>query len=84
MLTPKAVFLLGREKMKDGPSKGQFVPVVDRAIEMEKIQKLYLSPRQDDFVIIFVVGGFLSSKPTLQANPRLAFRFHSRLSLSQL
>ena len=39
MLTPKAVFLLGREKMKDGPSKGQFVPVVDRAIEMEKIQR---------------------------------------------
>jgi len=56
VLTPKAVFLLGREKMKDGPNKGQFVPVVDRAIEMEKIQKLYLSPRQDDFVIIFVVG----------------------------
>ena len=46
----------GREKVKAGPNKGQLVPIVtrDHGIDLDRIQKVYLSPRQDDYIVIFI------------------------------
>ena len=40
ILTGKAVWLIGREKAKEGPSKGNMVPVVERKIDFDKIAKV--------------------------------------------
>ena len=37
ILTPKSVYLIGREKMKEGPEKGQVTEVLKRRIDVEKI-----------------------------------------------
>lgn len=37
ILTPKAVYLIGREKVKQGPEKGQVTEVMKRRIDVEKI-----------------------------------------------
>jgi len=58
VLTGKAVFLIGREKSKTPPNKGKLVPVVTRKIELDKIAKLTLSPKQDDMVVVHVTGEF--------------------------
>uniref|UniRef100_A0A8K9V1Z6 Osteoclast-stimulating factor 1 n=1 Tax=Oncorhynchus mykiss TaxID=8022 RepID=A0A8K9V1Z6_ONCMY len=54
ILTPKFLYLIGREKVKQGPDKGQIHEVLKRQIEVEKIQCLLssLSTLQDDFFII--------------------------------
>lgn len=38
VLTPKFVYLIGREKMKQGPEKGQIKEVLKRKIELKDIQ----------------------------------------------
>ena len=42
--------------MKSGPNKGQMVPMVTRGhgIDFDKIQKVYLSPKQDDYMVIYI------------------------------
>ena len=42
--------------MKAGPNKGQLVPIVtrDHGIDLDRIQKVYLSPKQDDYMVIFI------------------------------
>uniref|UniRef100_A0A673W5I9 Osteoclast-stimulating factor 1 n=1 Tax=Salmo trutta TaxID=8032 RepID=A0A673W5I9_SALTR len=52
ILTPKFLYLIGREKVKQGPDKGQIHEVLKRQIEVEKIQSVSLSTLQDDFFII--------------------------------
>ncbi|XP_055066693.1 myosin IEb [Misgurnus anguillicaudatus] len=52
ILTPKFLYLVGREKVKQGPEKGQIREVLKRKIEVEKIQSVSLSTLQDDFFII--------------------------------
>lgn len=37
ILTPKAVYLIGREKVKQGPEKGQVTEVLKRRVDVEKI-----------------------------------------------
>lgn len=37
ILTPKSVYLIGREKVKQGPEKGQVKEVLKRKIDVEKI-----------------------------------------------
>lgn len=37
ILTPKSVYLIGREKVKQGPEKGQVTEVLKRQIDVEKI-----------------------------------------------
>lgn len=36
-MTPKSVYLIGREKVKQGPEKGQVTEVLKRRIDVEKI-----------------------------------------------
>uniref|UniRef100_A0A672GTJ5 Osteoclast-stimulating factor 1 n=1 Tax=Salarias fasciatus TaxID=181472 RepID=A0A672GTJ5_SALFA len=52
ILTPKCVYLIGREKVKQGPDKGQVTEVLKRRIEVEKILAVSLSTMQDDFMIL--------------------------------
>ncbi|GLD47506.1 unconventional myosin-Ie isoform X2, partial [Lates japonicus] len=52
ILTPKSVYLIGREKVKQGPEKGQVTEVLKRRIDVEKILALSLSTMQDDFMIL--------------------------------
>ncbi|KAL0985307.1 hypothetical protein UPYG_G00155280 [Umbra pygmaea] len=52
ILTPKFLYMIGREKLKQGPEKGQIREVLKRQIEVDKIQSVSLSTLQDDFLII--------------------------------
>uniref|UniRef100_A0A8C1JI68 Osteoclast-stimulating factor 1 n=1 Tax=Cyprinus carpio TaxID=7962 RepID=A0A8C1JI68_CYPCA len=52
ILTPKFLYLIGREKVKQGPEKGQIQEVLKRKIEVEKIQSVSLSTLQDDLFIL--------------------------------
>ncbi|XP_015265580.1 PREDICTED: unconventional myosin-Ie-like [Gekko japonicus] len=52
ILTPKFLYLIGREKVKQGPEKGAIKEVLKRQIELERIQSVSLSTLQDDFIII--------------------------------
>ncbi|CAL8354699.1 unnamed protein product [Arctogadus glacialis] len=52
ILTPKFLYLVGKEKVKQGPEKGQIQEVLKRKIELEKIQSLSLSTMQDDFFVV--------------------------------
>jgi myosin-1 len=45
ILTPKFLYLIGREKVKQGPDKGQIHEVLKRQIEVEKIQSVSLRCR---------------------------------------
>ncbi|KAM6995458.1 myosin IEb [Tautogolabrus adspersus] len=52
ILTPKFLYLIGREKVKQGPDKGQIQEVLKRKIEINKIQSVSLSTLQDDLFIV--------------------------------
>uniref|UniRef100_W5N887 Osteoclast-stimulating factor 1 n=1 Tax=Lepisosteus oculatus TaxID=7918 RepID=W5N887_LEPOC len=52
VLTPRCVYLIGREKVKQGPDKGQVTEVLKRRVEVEKILAISLSTMQDDFLIL--------------------------------
>ncbi|KAM4677868.1 unconventional myosin-Ie [Discoglossus pictus] len=52
ILTPKSVYLIGREKMKQGPEKGMVKEVIKRKIDIERILSVSLSSLQDDFFIL--------------------------------
>uniref|UniRef100_A0AAR2IMN9 Osteoclast-stimulating factor 1 n=1 Tax=Pygocentrus nattereri TaxID=42514 RepID=A0AAR2IMN9_PYGNA len=52
ILTPKSLYLIGREKVKQGPEKGQIKEVLKRKIEVDKIMAVSLSTLQDDFMIL--------------------------------
>ncbi|KAJ8374484.1 hypothetical protein SKAU_G00050640 [Synaphobranchus kaupii] len=52
ILTPKGIYLIGREKVKKGPEKGQIKEVLKRKMELGSICRVSLSTRQDDFFIL--------------------------------
>nr|XP_058912173.1 unconventional myosin-Ie isoform X4 [Kogia breviceps] len=52
LLTPKCLYLIGREKVKQGPDKGLVKEVLKRRIEMERILSVSLSTMQDDLFIL--------------------------------
>ncbi|XP_030640180.1 unconventional myosin-If [Chanos chanos] len=52
ILTPKGIYLIGREKVKKGPEKGQIKEVLKRKLEISSIRTVSLSTRQDDFFIL--------------------------------
>ncbi|KAJ8398452.1 hypothetical protein AAFF_G00427070 [Aldrovandia affinis] len=52
ILTSKFLYLIGREKVKQGPDKGQIQEVLKRQIEVDKIQSVSLSTLQDDFFVV--------------------------------
>ncbi|XP_062897777.1 myosin IEb [Mobula hypostoma] len=52
ILTPHSLYLVGREKVKQGLEKGTIKEVLKRKIEIPKIQSVSLSTLQDDFFIV--------------------------------
>lgn len=52
ILTPKGIYLIGREKVKKGPEKGEIKEVLKRKLEFGSISSVSLSTRQDDFFIL--------------------------------
>ncbi|XP_072837845.2 unconventional myosin-Ie [Pogona vitticeps] len=52
ILSPKCMYLIGREKVKQGPEKGQVKEVLKRRIEVERILSVSLSTMQDDFFVL--------------------------------
>ncbi|XP_020789005.1 unconventional myosin-If [Boleophthalmus pectinirostris] len=52
ILTPKGIYLIGREKEKKGPDKGLIKEVLKRKLEFGSISGVSLSTRQDDFFIL--------------------------------
>ncbi|XP_034029626.1 myosin IEb [Thalassophryne amazonica] len=52
ILTPKFLYLIGREKVKQGPDKGQIQEVLKRKMELNRIQSVSLSTLQDDVFIV--------------------------------
>ncbi|XP_068551393.1 unconventional myosin-Ie isoform X1 [Anas acuta] len=52
ILTPKCIYLIGREKIKQGPEKGQVKEVLKRKMEVERILSVSLSTMQDDMFIL--------------------------------
>uniref|UniRef100_A0A8C5MPZ5 Myosin IE n=1 Tax=Leptobrachium leishanense TaxID=445787 RepID=A0A8C5MPZ5_9ANUR len=52
LLTPKSVYLIGREKIKQGPEKGLVKEVLKRKIDVERILSVSLSTMQDDFFVL--------------------------------
>jgi myosin-1 len=64
LLSPSHVYLIGREKIKKGPMKGQFVEVIKRKIPLDQVRGASLSPYQDDFVVLHVVNDYDSVMET--------------------
>ncbi|XP_035291299.1 myosin IEb [Anguilla anguilla] len=52
ILTSKFLYMIGREKVKQGPDKGQIQEVLKRQIPVEKVQSVSMSTLQDDFFIV--------------------------------
>ncbi|XP_077433105.1 myosin IEb isoform X3 [Vanacampus margaritifer] len=52
ILTANFLYLIGREKVKQGPDKGHIQEVLKRKIELGSIQSVSLSTLQDDIFII--------------------------------
>ncbi|XP_030663586.1 unconventional myosin-If isoform X2 [Nomascus leucogenys] len=52
ILTPKCVYVIGREKVKKGPEKGQVCEVLKKKLDIQALRGVSLSTRQDDFFIL--------------------------------
>ncbi|KAM6236149.1 unconventional myosin-If [Porphyrio hochstetteri] len=52
ILTPKYFYVIGREKVKKGPEKGQIKEVLKKKVELQAVSGISLSTRQDDFFIL--------------------------------
>ncbi|XP_063003181.1 unconventional myosin-If [Elgaria multicarinata webbii] len=52
ILTPKHFYLIGREKVKKGPEKGQIREVLKKKVEVQAVNRVSLSTRQDDFFVL--------------------------------
>ncbi|XP_019359860.1 PREDICTED: unconventional myosin-Ie [Gavialis gangeticus] len=52
VLTPKCIYLIGREKVKQGPERGLVKEVIKRKIEVERVLTVSLSTLQDDMFIL--------------------------------
>lgn len=60
LLTPQNIYLIGREKIKKGPQKGQLVEVVKRKLPLEQVQSIAFSTMQDDLFILHIQNEYAS------------------------
>lgn len=54
LLSPTHIILIGREKIKKGPQKGQLIESVERKIPFDAITSVSLSELQDDFLVLHI------------------------------
>eukprot|EP00039_Didymoeca_costata_P008665 m.114735 g.114735 ORF g.114735 m.114735 type:complete len:1149 (-) comp14177_c1_seq5:2155-5601(-) len=52
LLSPKGIFIIGREREKKGPNKGQVIESIKRMFQFNQIAKISISSKQDGFVVI--------------------------------
>ncbi|KAG8144809.1 hypothetical protein E2320_013233, partial [Naja naja] len=52
LLSPKCLYLIGREKVKQGADKGLVKEALKRRIEVERILSVSLSTLQDDLFVL--------------------------------
>ncbi|XP_071168710.1 unconventional myosin-Ie-like isoform X1 [Mytilus edulis] len=60
LLTPKYMYLIGREVIKKGPDKGRMIEVVKRKIAIGDIKQVCLSPLQDDMMVLHINNEYSS------------------------
>ncbi|KAI0227941.1 Unconventional myosin-Ie [Lamellibrachia satsuma] len=60
LLTPKNIYLVGREVVKKGPNKGQMQEVTKRKIPLDQIQSVVLSKKQDDMFVVYIQNEYAS------------------------
>ena len=60
LLTPKFMYMIGREIIKKGPDKGRMVEVIKRKIPLTEIRQICLSTFQDDIVVIHINNEYSS------------------------
>lgn len=60
LLTPKFMYMIGREIIKKGPDKGRMIEVVKRKIPLAEIRQICLSTFQDDIVVIHINNEYSS------------------------
>uniref|UniRef100_A0A8C8BLJ8 Myosin IF n=1 Tax=Otus sunia TaxID=257818 RepID=A0A8C8BLJ8_9STRI len=88
ILTPKYFYVIGREKVKKGPEKGQIKEVLKKKVELQAVNSISLSTRQDDFFILHEndADNFLESIFKTELISLLCKRYeeltHSKLRLS--
>ncbi|NXL85140.1 MYO1F protein, partial [Alectura lathami] len=88
ILTPKYFYLIGREKVKKGPEKGQIKEVLKKKVEIQAVSGVSLSTRQDDFFILHEkdADSFLESIFKTELISLLCKRYeeltHSKLQLA--
>ena len=76
MVTGKAVWLIGRQKVKEGPDKGTMVAAVSRKIELDKILKVRIGyivcciENVESFIIIVCTGEPVSAAGRCRRDPR--------------
>jgi len=58
ILTGQSLYLVGREVPTKGPNKGQSVELVKRMIHIVDINKITLSPFQDDLVCFHILNSY--------------------------
>nr|XP_003230541.2 PREDICTED: unconventional myosin-If [Anolis carolinensis] len=52
ILTPKYLYMIGREKVKKGPEKGHVREVLKKKVEVQAVSRVSLSTKQDDFFVL--------------------------------
>lgn len=57
ILTPKGIYLIGREKVKKGPEKGQIKEVLKRKMEFASISSVSLRYLQENMLVMIEFGG---------------------------
>ncbi|XP_052276602.1 unconventional myosin-Ie-like isoform X2 [Dreissena polymorpha] len=60
LLTTQNIYLIGREKIKKGPQKGQLVEVVKRQLPLEQVQSIAFSTMQDDLFVMNIQNDYAS------------------------
>ncbi|KAF2366369.1 SH3 domain [Trinorchestia longiramus] len=60
VVTDSCLWLIGREKAKTGPYKGQYVEALKRKLPLQHIKQLELSRYQDDFILMHVTDDYSS------------------------
>jgi myosin-1 len=58
MITDLHVFIIGAEKVKDGPNKGQYVKIVKRKIPYAEVTGVSVSTKCDDIVVLHVSNDY--------------------------
>lgn len=58
IITETTLFIIGVEKEKNGPNKGQLIKVVKRKIPLRDVSGVSLSTRCDDIFVIHIASDF--------------------------